>query len=217
MKVVLTADIEKGDKWEIIEVADGYARNFLFPQDLAMPATKNNVKTIEDIKKQQAKKLEAAKKEIEVLQAKLNKLKPIVVRVKAGEKGKLFGSVTTAELVEKIKEAGVEIEKKRIQTKSLKEAGTYSINVKLPFSLVATIEVEVVADAKEHEEATVTDMRDVLHKRKPRRRRDDDWDTKKEVVKDVKEEKAADSEVAAEAKNEAVEDVTTTEEVAATE
>ncbi len=185
MKVVLTADIEQGDKWEIIDVAAGYARNFLFPQDLAMPATKNNIKTVEDIKKQQAKKLEAEQKEIEALQTKINKLDPIVIHVKAGEKGKLFGAVTTAELSEKLKEAGIEIEKKRFQTKSLKEAGKYDINIKLPFSVIATIEVEVVADVTAHEEAAVTDMREVLHKKKPRRRKNeakDDSKAKEEVA-----------------------------------
>jgi len=171
MKVVLTQDIDSGDKWDVLDVADGYARNYLIPLNMALPANNKNMKTVEDLKRQQAKKIEQQKSEIEKLKEKIDKLDPITISVKAGEKGKLFGSVTHADIVSKIKEvADIDLEKKRLQTRSLKEAGKHEIGVKLPFGMHSSIIVIVEADIAEHGEEVV-DMREVLHKKRRRSRR----------------------------------------------
>jgi len=185
MKVVLTQDVDAGDKWDVLDVADGYARNYLFPLNMAIKATTNNLKTVENLKQQQSKKIEKQKKEIEELKAKLEKMDAITIFVKAGENGKLFGSVTHKDIIEKVKEvSGVELEKKRLQTRSLKEAGKYEINIKLPFGVSSSIVVIVEADVSESSEEVV-DMRDILHKKRRRPRRDqyeDNYEDTSEVV-----------------------------------
>lgn len=166
MKVVLIQDIDAGDKWDVINVSDGYARNYLIPLNKAIVANAKNLKTVEDIKKQQAKKIAKQKQEVEDLKNKISKLDTITISVKAGEKGKLFGAVTPNDIVEKIKEvSGLSLDKKRLQTRSIKDAGKYVVNVKLPFNMQASVTLIVEADFSEKVEEIV-DMREVLHKKR---------------------------------------------------
>lgn len=208
MKVVLTQDIDTGDKWDVVDVSDGYARNYLLPFNKALPANAKNLKTIEELKKQQSKKIEQQKQEVEQLKSRVDKMDPITISVKAGEKGKLFGSVTHADIVAKIQEvSGIELEKKRLQTRSLKEAGKYDISIKLPFGMHTSITVIVEADISEHSEEIV-DMREVLHKKRRRRPRKKDEETSQETEgKEVEEkEKEEATEVVEEEKDDEVQD-----------
>lgn len=132
MKVILLQDVKKlGKKGDLIEVSDGYARNFIFPRKLAEEATANNVHILNTKKENERKKkleeLQAAQK----LAAEL-KGKEIKLNVKAGENGRLFGAITSKDVAEVInKEFKLSIDKKKIVMDTIKVAGGYEIEVKL--------------------------------------------------------------------------------------
>ena len=144
MKVILKEDIKNvGKKNEIINAADGYARNFLFPKGLAVPADNSNMNELRLKQKaeanQKAKDLESSKKLAEEL-----KDKTIEISVKAGNNGKLFGGVTSKEISEELKkQLNVEIDKKKIQTDVIKQEGIYKVSLKLLEGVVATVKVHV--------------------------------------------------------------------------
>ena len=147
MKVILNADVKgKGYKGDIVNVSDGYARNFLFPKGLAKEATKHNL----DMAKQQQKANEK-RKMLERLSAqdaadKLGGLK-IVVKEKCGENGRLFGSVTSAEVSAAILEQqGIEIDKKKIvMPEHIKDLGEHPVQIKVHAGISADIIVVVEA------------------------------------------------------------------------
>ena len=133
MKVILTQDVKKiGKKGEIINASDGYAKNFLFPKKLAVPADTQN---LNELKAKQAS--EKHKKEIETEEAKkiAEQIKQIKITIKAkiGENQKLFGSITSKEIAEQIeKELKIKIDKKKITLKDpIKTIGEYPIEIKL--------------------------------------------------------------------------------------
>ena len=146
MKVILKQDIKNvGKKNEIINAADGYARNFLFPKGLAVPADNSNMNELKLKQKaeanQKAKDLENSKKLAEEL-----KDKTLEISVKAGNNGKLFGGVTSKEISEELKkQLNVDIDKKKIQTDVIKQEGIYKVNLKLLEGVVATVSVHVKA------------------------------------------------------------------------
>jgi ribosomal protein L9 len=150
MKVILTADVKgKGFAGDIVNVSDGYARNFLFPQKLAREATPGNL----EIAKQQQKALEK-RRMLERLSAqeaakKLSGLR-VVLQAKSGENGRLFGSVTSKEISEAIlHQHGIEIDRKKIVLEeNLKELGEYTLQVKLHAGISSDI-VAVVEAAEE--------------------------------------------------------------------
>jgi len=145
MKVILLDDVRKvGKKGDVVNVSDGYARNCLLPRKLAMEATNSNLndiklKKISDDKKR-AEELEEAQKLAETL-----KEKTIKVFVKAGENGKIFGSVTGKEIASSIKEqTGIDIDKKKISLdEPIKEVGEKEILVKLNQGVSTKIKVNV--------------------------------------------------------------------------
>lgn len=146
MKVILNADVKgKGRKGEIVNVSDGYARNFLFPKNLAKEATAQNLnaaKVAQDAAKH--KKL-VEKAEAVALAEKLSG-KTVQLKAKCGEGNRLFGAVTAAEVAEALKESmGIEVDKKKIALSGgIKELGTYDVAVKVYAEVSATIKVEVV-------------------------------------------------------------------------
>ena len=146
MKVILKQDIKNvGKKNEIINAADGYARNFLFPKGLAVPADNSNMNELKLKQKseanQKAKDVKNTKKLAEEL-----KDKTLEISVKAGNNGKLFGGVTSKEISEALKsQLNVEIDKKKIQTDVIKQEGIYKVNLKLLEGVVATVNVHVKA------------------------------------------------------------------------
>ena len=146
MKVILNADVKgKGKKGDIVNVSDGYARNFLFPKNLAKEATAQNLnaaKVAQDAAKH--KKL-VEKAEAVALAEKLSG-KTVQLKAKCGEGNRLFGAVTAAEVAEALKESmGIEVDKKKIALSGgIKELGTYDVAVKVYAEVSATIKVDVV-------------------------------------------------------------------------
>ena len=127
MKVVLLADVKgSGKKGDLIQVSDGYARNFLFPRKLATEANAQALNELQNAKASQAFKLEQEKQAAKSSADQING-KSISVQAKAGQGGKLFGSVTAKEIAEAIKKQyGVEVDKRKIDTKGdIKAFGTY--------------------------------------------------------------------------------------------
>ncbi len=153
MKVILLKDIEGlGRKSEVKEVAKGYAKNFLIPKGLAKLASKKNLKKLENRQKIEAKKSE---KELKQIQEQVSKIDgtEVVISVKLGKKGKIFGSVTALKIAEKLKELGFEIKKSQIELKSpLKEIGEWPIRISFPHGLEAEIRVIVVEEDIEKDE-----------------------------------------------------------------
>jgi len=145
MEVILVEDVEKlGSEGEVVDVADGYARNYLLPKGLAVEATKGKKKQIKHRKKKRKHKEEEKINEAKEMAAELEKEK-FIFPVKAGEQGRLFGSVTSKDIAEKVNNAGYDIEKKEIDLDdNIKELGIKKVPVKLYKDVYADIKVEVV-------------------------------------------------------------------------
>ncbi|KPK54301.1 MAG: hypothetical protein AMJ63_03675 [Myxococcales bacterium SG8_38_1] len=151
VEVVLKENLEHlGSIGDVVKVRRGYARNYLLPRGLAVVASRGNVKQVEHEKAVQAQriaKLRAAQEDIVAELAKVT----VMVAKEAGEDGKLFGSVTSSEVLEGLKAKGVELEldKKKLvmPEKTIKEVGSYEIGVKLPYGLTAIIKLEVKTKA----------------------------------------------------------------------
>ena len=144
MKVVLLADVKgSGKKGELVNVSDGYARNFLFPK-LAKEA---NAQALNELKNAEESKAFKIKQETEAAQASADKIngKSVSILAKAGQGGKLFGSVTAKEIAEAIKKQyGVDVDKRKIDTKGdMKAFGTYECEVKLYSGITATVKAVV--------------------------------------------------------------------------
>lgn len=145
MKIVLLENVKKlGKKDEIIEVSDGYARNVLIPKKLGLPATAENLNNVRLKNKNEEKKEENLRNIAEKDKATIEKTK-FVVSIKAGANGKTFGSITSKEISEAIKnESNIEVDKKDILLdESIKNVGTYDVKVKLHKYIQATVKVEV--------------------------------------------------------------------------
>lgn len=145
MKIVLLENVKKlGKKDEIIEVSDGYARNVIIPKKLGLPATAENLNNVRLKNKNEEKKEENLRNIAEKNKEIIEKAK-FVVSIKAGANGKTFGSITSKEIAESIKnESNIEVDKKDILLdESIKNVGTYDVKVKLHKDIHATIKVEV--------------------------------------------------------------------------
>lgn len=148
MDIILKEDVDLlGSKNDIVSVKTGYARNFLIPTGKAVAATESNRKIVAEVIRQQAHK---AAKALEAAQAIVEKLNALSVKIgaKAGESGKIFGSVNNIQLAEAIQAAGYDIDKKQIKlsNEAIKELGTYEATVKVHKDAVATVKFDVVAE-----------------------------------------------------------------------
>ncbi len=146
MEVILLKDMENlGKVGDIVKVKDGYARNYLIPTGIALPATKSNVKRVQNELKALRKKMERQIERFKELAEKLNTTR-ITIEHEAGEEGKLFGSVTTSQIEKALHKAGFEdVEKKQIVLeKPIREVGTYEVRVHLFKDIEATVTVDVV-------------------------------------------------------------------------
>ena len=147
MKVILTEKLENvGQPGDLITVKDGYARNYLFPNNKAVHATTQNMKQFEHQKRCISEKLNKIKSEAEKLAKKLEQISCTVIKP-AGEEDKLFGSVTSSDICESLKNEGIEIDKKKISLDApIKELGIFNISVKLHPEITATLKVWVVKE-----------------------------------------------------------------------
>lgn len=147
MKVILLEDVKTlGKKGEIVNVNDGYARNFILKKNLGLEATGKN---LNDLKLQQKNAEKVAKEKLEAAQAVAKDLedKSITVKIQAGVEGKVFGSISSKEIaLEAKKQLDMEIDKKKIVIPdAIKSLGTYNVNIKLHKDVVGTLAVKVVA------------------------------------------------------------------------
>jgi len=143
-------DVEKiGKKFEVKEVKDGYARNFLLPQGLVKQATKEALEWLEVQKEIQGKKAEDDLKKAQELASSLDDLE-VAIPVKAGDSDQLFESVTAQKISEKLKEMGFDVKKSQIGLKEpIKEIGEFPIKIKLEHNLEVEIRVEVIKSEQE--------------------------------------------------------------------
>lgn len=156
MKIILLQDVETlGKKYEVKDVKDGYARNFLLPQKLARAATKQALKWLTDQKEIIEKEAEEDLKKAQELASKLDGLE-LNISVKVGDEGQLFESINSQKISEKIKELGFEVKKSHIKlAEPIKELGEFPVQINLEHNLETEIKVIVSADdslKKEEEE-----------------------------------------------------------------
>ena len=145
MKIILLQDVKKlGKKGEIIEASDGYARNYILPQKLGVEANNKNLNDLKLQKKNEEKIARQLLEEAEALAEEIGK-KPVVVSMKAGEGGKVFGSVSSNEIAAAMKaQNGQDIDKKKIQlNEPIRSFGTHEVGVKLHPQVTATLRVKV--------------------------------------------------------------------------
>ena len=146
MKVILQQDVRgQGKKGQMVEVSDGYARNFLLPKKLAVPATAENVNAMKQQAKARAAQEAAEKAEAEALAAKLQGIM-VKIPAKAGEGGRLFGAVTSKEISDALNEQhGLTIAKSKLLLEEpIKSCGSYQIRAKLGYEITGTVNVLVV-------------------------------------------------------------------------
>ncbi len=145
MKVILQADVKgQGKKGQLVDVSDGYARNFLIPKKLALPATADNINTMQ--LQEKARRAKEAAERAEALEL-VGQLKDVLVKIpaKAGAGGKLFGSITTKEISDMLKKQyGYDIPKARLSTEPIKAFGTYEVKCKMGYEISGSFHVMVV-------------------------------------------------------------------------
>jgi large subunit ribosomal protein L9 len=150
VKIVLREDVDKlGERGQVVNVAAGYARNFLFPKALAFEATAGNMRQIELRKKvwvvREAKETDDANK----LAARIAEIK-LVIAKKVGEHDALYGSVTSQEIADLLKGKGVEVDRRKIQLNDpIRSLGTFEVPIKIHRQVGATVSVQVVPESAE--------------------------------------------------------------------
>ncbi|MBI4442965.1 MAG: 50S ribosomal protein L9 [Acidobacteria bacterium] len=147
MELILREDVAHlGRRGDVVQVKNGYARNYLLPQKLAVPLTEGNRKVVEQQKAAALRHEASEKSEIEQLAAMLASLTLTIAR-KAGETGALFGSVTSLDIGEALQQQGYEIDRRKILLEEpLKQLGEYQIPLRLHREVTASVTVQVVAE-----------------------------------------------------------------------
>ncbi|MBE0551186.1 MAG: 50S ribosomal protein L9 [Ignavibacterium sp.] len=147
MKVILRQDFETlGKIGEVVDVKDGYARNFLFPRGLAYAALKGNISALDDEKKAVEKRSLQELKAAESFAAELETVS-ITIPVQVGEEDKIFGTVTTQMIADALKEKGHDIDKRKVEIEEpIKALGIYGVNLKIHQNVNAKIKVWVVRE-----------------------------------------------------------------------
>jgi large subunit ribosomal protein L9 len=147
MKVVLKDDIKNvGKMGQIVDVADGYARNYLVPRGLAVEANIKNLKSLEHEKKIIQEKAKRIKNSSQTLSDKISTM-TLVIKAKAGDEGKLFGAVTSMDIAELLKNEGIEMDKKKISLdEPIKRLGSYSVNIKIHPEISTHLNIQVVEE-----------------------------------------------------------------------
>ena len=146
MKVILLQDVKgKGKKGQMLEVSDGYARNFMLPKKLAIEATPDAINTMRMNDKATQERIAREKAEALALSKQLREM-TLVVTAKGGGAGRLFGSVTNQEIADSLKaKAGITLDKRKIVIADpIKSVGTYTVQCKLGYEIVAPLSVKIV-------------------------------------------------------------------------
>ena len=153
MKVILLQDVENlGKKDDVKNVADGYARNFLFPKNLAKPATKQALEELKKQKELEAQKAEEELKRVQELVSQIDRIE-IEILVKVDEQGKLYGSINEIKIGQILKEKGFDIKKDQIKIpQPIKEIGEYPVTILFDHGLEAEIKIIVIEEKKSTEE-----------------------------------------------------------------
>ena len=149
MEIVLTKDYEAlGKAMDVITVKEGFARNFLFPQGIAVPATEGNRKKVAEAKRIDEVREEKKSREARQLAKKIEQV-PCTIPVKVGEEDKIFGSVTAQEIADFLKKEGFDIEKRQVDLEEpIKQLGVYSVRISLYRDVDARLKVWVVKEEK---------------------------------------------------------------------
>jgi large subunit ribosomal protein L9 len=146
MKIILTQDVKNlGHKDDVVEVKDGYGRNYLIPKGMAKLATGGALKMLAEDIRQREFKVDKLRKDADAIAGKLNGA-TVVVKTKAGASGKIFGSVTGLQIANALKEQGYDVDRRKIAVDDIKNLGTYSADINLFKDITAAVTVEVVAE-----------------------------------------------------------------------
>ncbi len=147
MQVILREDIEKlGKIGDLVKVADGYARNYLVPKKKAIEATPKNLNAMNHAKKMVSDRIRKIKKEATAEADKMKGLS-VTIRAKAGEEGKLFGSVTSMDIAEAMKVQGIAVDKRKVVLdEPIKRLGDFTVSIKLHTDITADVKVSVIAE-----------------------------------------------------------------------
>jgi large subunit ribosomal protein L9 len=147
MEVILRQDVEElGLEGDVVKVAKGYARNYLIPQSMALEASEHNRKALALQRKKIELKRVRVKEEAEKVKAEMEKV-VVTISQKAGEEGKLYGSVTSMDIASQLKNQGIDIDRRKIVLeKPIKELGEFEVGIKIYPEVSATIKVVVKAD-----------------------------------------------------------------------
>lgn len=153
MKVILNKDMPNlGEEGDVCSVANGYGRNYLLPEGLAVPYNKKYINIFEQKKDQIVKRKEEKRQSALGLKEKIEAIEGLEIKVSAGDSGKLFGSVNNAVIADELAKVGISIERKKIEVpeSAIKVVGNYNVKIKLYDSEAATLKVVVAAaDIKE--------------------------------------------------------------------
>lgn len=146
MKVILLDNVKGvGKKDEVINASDGYARNFLFPKKLAVEANAENMNKLNNKKNSEQHKKDVEKEKAQEIAKKMKEI-TVVIKVKAGDNGKIFGGVTAKEISENLKgQFNIEVDKKKIVlNENIKNLGVFNVSVKLFEGIVGNLKVSVI-------------------------------------------------------------------------
>ncbi len=145
MKAILKEDIKGlGKCGDVVEVKDGYGRNYLFPRNLAIPATKKNLRSIDEVTKQKQLRENKKRRKDERVKAQIEKIS-CTAEVSVGEEDRVFGSVTSSDIAELLKEKGFDIDRRTIELEeSIKALGVYTVPIKISKDVTANLKLWVV-------------------------------------------------------------------------
>ena len=147
MRIILQKGVDKlGSPGDVVEVADGYARNYLVPRGLAMPASKGAVRHAERLRRTYEERTQREVAEAQELAARLSSTS-VRISAKAGEEGRLFGSITVGDIAAELDRAGVGVDRRRIHLPApIRSIGAHEVSVHLHAQVDATLTVEIVPD-----------------------------------------------------------------------
>lgn len=147
MKVILKEDVKNiGNIGQIIDVADGFARNYLVPKGLAVEANTKNIKSLEHEKRVIQEKARKIRMSAQDLAGRISNA-AVIIKAKAGEEGKLFGSVTSMDIAEQLANAGIDIDRKKISLdEPIRRIGSYTVNIRLHSDVSVQVNVQIVEE-----------------------------------------------------------------------